>query len=262
MSSVKLETLPEISFASMDAAEVESALITRYQSVTGRTVYPATPERLFLEHLAYYVSVQNNLIELAGRQNLLAFATGAHLDHLGALMGVTRIPAQPASCLERFSVSEPLAFAVPVPEGTRVSTQDGQTVFAVRAGGLIEPGETSVDLVVVAMDSGTSASGFVPGQIGRLVDPLPYIASVANVTATSDGADIEDDERLRERIRIAPESYTVAGSSGAYEARTLEVSSEIASVNVYPRSVCTTVWFHCFCYSPVSPSRLLLFLRT
>ena len=46
------------------------------------------------------------------------------------------------------------------------------------------------------------------------------------------GAAIEADDRLRESIRLAPESFIVAGSSGEYEARTLEVSSNIVSVAV------------------------------
>lgn len=233
MSSANLKALPEISFAGQSAAEVESAIVAAYERITGKTLYPATPERLFLEALAYFVTVQNNLIELAGRQNLLAYATGAHLDHLGALMGVERIPAQNATCMVRFAVSEPLAFAVPVPAGTRVATQDGTIVFATVREGEIPAGAVSTDVATVALTPGVAASGFSVGQINRLVDPLPYVATVANTTPTGDGADIEDDDRLRERIRIAPESYTVAGSSGAYEARVLEVSSEIAAVNVY-----------------------------
>ena len=44
---------------------------------------------------------------------------------------------------------------------------------------------------------------------------------------------MESDDRLRERIRLAPESFTVAGSVGEYEARTLAVSQDIEEVAVY-----------------------------
>ena len=77
------------------------------------------------------------------------------------------------------------------------------------------------------------ASGLVAGQVCRLVDPLPHIVSAVNVTTTAEGADVEDDARLRERIHLAPESYTVAGPAGQYEARTLEVSADILAVSVH-----------------------------
>ena len=80
--------------------------------------------------------------------------------------------------------------------------------------------------------SGAQATGLVPGQVTQLVDPIPYVVSVSNVTTSVEGADIEDDERLRERIRLAPETYTVAGSTGAYEARVLAVSADIEAVSV------------------------------
>lgn len=233
MSSVNLKLLPSLTFAPQSTAEVESAIITAYEKLAGITLQPADPVRLFLESLAYVVSVQNGLIDLAGKQNLLAYATGAHLDHLGALMGVTRIPAQTATTIVRFSINEVLTFAVPIPEGTRVTTQDGSIVFATQADVEIAAGSLYVDVVAQSTVAGEETAGLVAGQINRLVDPLPYITSVANTTTSTDGADIETDERLRERIRIAPESYTVAGSSGAYEARTLEVSAEISAVAVY-----------------------------
>ena len=56
----------------------------------------------------------------------------------------------------------------------------------------------------------------VVGQINTLVDPIAYISSVSNTTASTGGTDTEDDENYRERIQLAPESFSVAGSEGAY----------------------------------------------
>lgn len=229
---VDLPSLPEISFAPQDASTVEADILTIYERLANVTLQPADPVRLFLESLAYVVCVQNQLIDMAGKQTLLAFASGAHLDHLGALMGVSRIPAQPARVMLRFAVSEPLAFAVPIPAGTRVATQDGSIVFATAAETRIPAGELAADSAAFCTVPGAAATGLVPGQIAELVDRLPCISGVRNITLSSDGADIEDDERLRERIRIAPETYTVAGSAQAYEARVLAVSADIQAVAV------------------------------
>ena len=230
--SVNLAVLPDVSFAESDASAVEAAVLTVYEGLTGLTLQPGDPVRLFLESLAYTVSVQNQLIDLAGKQNLLAYARGAHLDHLGALMGEARIAAQSARAMLRFELTEPLAFAVPIPVGSRVSTKDGNILFATAIEAEIPAGQTGVEVPAHCTSPGASGTGLVPGQITQLVDPLPHVAGVSNVTISSEGSDIEDDERLRERIRLAPESYTVAGSTGAYEARVLGVSADILAVAV------------------------------
>lgn len=230
--SVNLAVLPDVSFAESDASAVEAAVLTVYEGLTGLTLQPGDPVRLFLESLAYTVSVQNQLIDLAGKQNLLAYARGAHLDHLGALMGEARIAAQSARVMLRFELTEPLAFAVPIPVGSRASTKDGNILFATAIEAEIPAGQTGVEVPAHCTSPGASGTGLVPGQITQLVDPLPYVAGVSNVTISSEGSDTEDDERLRERIRLAPESYTVAGSTGAYEARVLGVSADILAVAV------------------------------
>ena len=230
--SVNLAVLPDVSFAESDASAVEAAVLTVYEGLTGLTLQPGDPVRLFLESRAYTVSVQNQLIDLAGKQNLLAYARGAHLDHLGALMGEARIAAQSARVMLRFELTEPLAFAVPIPVGSRASTKDGNILFATAIEAEIPAGQTGVEVPAHCTSPGASGTGLVPGQITQLVDPLPYVAGVSNVTISSEGSDIEDDERLRERIRLAPESYTVAGSTGAYEARVLGVSADILAVAV------------------------------
>ena len=232
MTSVDLANLPDVSFAPQSTAEIESAVITAYERLTGVTLQPADPVRLFLESLAYTLSVQNSLIDLAGKQNLLAYARGAHLDHLGALMGVARIPAQPARVMLRFSVPEAVDVAVPIPSGTRATTRDGTILFATAAATEIPAGELAVDAAAFCTVPGAAATGLVPGQIAELLDRLPWVSGVSNVSVSSDGADVEEDERLRGRIRLAPESFTVAGSSGAYEARMLAVSADIRAVAV------------------------------
>lgn len=231
--AVNLAALPEISFAPQNAAEVEAEVLTTYEQIARVTLQPGDPVRLLMESLAYDVIIQNGLIDNTGKQNLLAYATGGHLDHLGALMGVARIPAQPSRCLVTFSIGEALDFEVPIPEGTRVSTQDGKIIFATAQMAVIEPGSLSATVVAFSITPGQNCNGLVSGQLSQLVDPLPYIVSAVNSSLTMAGADVENDDRLRERIRIAPESFTVAGSVGAYEARTLAVSQEIEEVSVW-----------------------------
>lgn len=233
MSSVDLVALPDVTFAPQSASQTEAAVITAYEAIAKVTLQPGDPVRLFLETLAYTLCVQNSLIDLAGKQNLLAYASKEHLDHLGALMGVSRIPAQPARCTMRFALSEPKTFEVPIPEGTRVATQAGNVLFATTGTVSIAPGERAVETVAFALTAGSDANGLVPGQVSQLVDPLPYITEVGNVSQTLSGSDEESDGRLRERIRLAPESYSCAGPEGAYRALVLAVSQDIEEVAVH-----------------------------
>lgn len=232
MTFADLSGLPSVSFAPQSAGETETAIITAYEAIAKATLQPGDPVRLFLESLAYVISVQNGLIDLAGKQNLLAYARGGHLDHLGAPMGVIRIQPQPARTTVRFGVDEALAFAVPIPAGTRVTTQSGGVMFATLTDAVIPAGELSVEVAAKATEAGAVGNGLVPGQLCRLVDPIPYVTSVENADTTLSGCDEETDERFRERIRTAPESFSVAGPDKAYEARVRAVSGDITAVSV------------------------------
>ena len=127
--SSDLAALPRVRFVDGDAADVERNVITRYERLSGRSLAKGDPVRLFLESVAAVIVQQRELIDWAAKQNLLAYASGNYLDHLGALLGVTRLPARAAVCTVRFALSAPQPFAVLIPKGTRVSP-DGVTMFA------------------------------------------------------------------------------------------------------------------------------------
>jgi hypothetical protein len=112
--------LNDITFADLDIGSVESSVLTAYERIAETTLYPGDPVRLFLESLAYVIAVQNQVIDLAGRQNLLAYASVSHLDHIGMMVGTSRLGQGRARCIQRNALSGPLPFDVGVPAGTRV----------------------------------------------------------------------------------------------------------------------------------------------
>lgn len=225
--------MSEILFADIDSASIENAVITAYEQIAGVTLHPADPVRLFLESIAYTLAVQNNVINLAGRQNLLAYATGEHLDYIGMMVGTARLGASFASCEQAFYLKGPLAFAAEIPKGTRVTTGDGRVIFKTLEALEIRAGATSVSGRVEALVAGAQANGFVPGQVCQMVDPLPYIERTANLGVTLLGSDIESDERYRERIRQAPEAFSCAGPVGAYMFYTLAAHPDISAAAIY-----------------------------
>lgn len=227
------DTLPSVSFAPMDPAENEKNILGRYEQITGQTLYPGDPVRLFLESVAMDITILCHLVDTAGKQNLLAFASGAHLDHLGALMATARLSRGSARCPLRFELAEILAFAVLIPQGTRVGTQDRRLTFATDAAATIPAGETSVEVTATATTEGTDGNGLVAGQISLLIDPIAYVTRVTNTAMTMGGSDVEQDDRYRERIHLAPESFTCAGPEGSYRFHALRVSPDIAEVAVW-----------------------------
>lgn len=211
-----LNSLPEISFIDSNAADVESSVITQYETAAGRTLAPGDPVRLFLETIAAVIVQQREVINFAAKQNLLAYATGNYLDHLAAHLGVTRLPASAAQTTLRFTLSAAQSFAVLIPAGTRASP-DGALIWSTDCAAQISIGDTYVDVTASCQTAGAAGNGYVAGQISQIVDPVAYVATVANSTTSSGGADPESDDALRERTHLAPESFSVAGPSGAYE---------------------------------------------
>jgi len=233
MSQVALPGLPDITFTDMDPASVQATVITTVEKLLGKTLYDGDPVRLFLCGLAYLLSMQNAVIDATGKQNLLAYAMGGHLDHLGALMDTPRLPEMPAITLERYALEEPLAWPVLIPQGSRVTVGSADMVFATDRTAEIPAGELSVDVPVTCTEPGTKGNGLVPGQINKMVDVIGYVKTVSNVTTTTLGADVEEDDPYRGRIQIAPEHFSVAGPAGAYRYHTLSVHQDIVDCAVW-----------------------------
>jgi phage-related baseplate assembly protein len=231
--SHSLPNLPEISFTDLDPASVESSIITTYEGIAEKTLYDGDPVRLFLEALAYIISLQNAVIDGTGKQNLLAYAIKNHLDHLGSLMDTPRLDEKPAITKERYILADPLAWAVLIPQGSRVTTGSGGLVFATDRTAEIPAGKLHVDIPVTCTVTGIRGNGLVPGQINKMVDVIPYVKSVSNVTTSALGADVEEDEPYRRRIQLAPEKFSVAGSEGAYRYHTLSVHQDIVDCAVW-----------------------------
>ena len=90
--------------------------------------------------------------------NLLAYATGSYLDHIGAMLGVSRLTPTAATCMVKFTLSAAQTFAVLIPAGTRVSA-GGEVMFAVGETAQIDAGDTSIEVVCTCTSTGASGNG-------------------------------------------------------------------------------------------------------
>lgn len=226
-----MNNLPEVVFVEADTQKVEATIINIYETITKRTLAKGDPVRLFLLTIAYIIVLLMNAINETGKQNLLRYAKGNNLDHIGALVGVDRIPAANAKTTMQVTLSEALSYNVTVPAGTRF-TADGQVFFALDAAMVITAGNTTGTGSATCTEAGTVGNGYLAGQIKTLVDPVAYVDSVTNITLSEGGAGIEEDESYREAIHTAPESFSVAGPIGAYKWFAKHASSLISDVAV------------------------------
>ncbi len=202
-------------FIERDLQTIINDMIADYEQRTGRVVYPGQVERLLINTFAYREQLIRERIQYAASQNLVDFANAPVLDYLGALVGVQRLAASRASCLIQFDIV-PGHSGVTIPQGTRVSSTDGQVVFQTISDEIVPVGTNTVILTTEAMNEGASANGLIANTLVNILDPQAFIATVTNTTETGGGAEQESDEELRERIKLAPGSFSNAGSRGAY----------------------------------------------
>lgn len=226
-------SLPPPEFVKIDPGAIEADLVARYEAATGKTLYPAQVEQLFINQIAYAHSLALSAIQHSGEQLLVRFSRGPILDYLGDLVGTKRLLARPARCRLLFSLPESSASAVVIRAGTRVATADGRLTFATDEVVVIEVGQLNAQASATCTVAGTAGNGWAPGQIAALVAPSGNGLSVANEAVSAGGIDEEQDDRYRERIILAPEAYSNAGSRGAYRYHAMSVDQAITDVAVH-----------------------------
>ena len=222
--------LQEVNFVETDAEKVKAEVFSVYESETGRTLATADPRRLDLLSMAALIIQERVCANTAAQQTLLTYAQGLYLDALGEFVSVKRKEACGAVTTLRFQLSQALANAYSIPAGFEVTT--GDLVFTTDEELIILPGELTGDVSATCKIYGVEGNSYLPGQITTIVTPMAFLASVTNTTTTSGGADTESDADFAERIRLAPNSFSVAGPKKAYIYHAKSVSPAIVDVAV------------------------------
>lgn len=233
----ELKNLPDVSFiGDVTLKDIEDSLVRDYEEkyfeTTGEKIILARADPVTL--LLYACAVQfyqgYKYIDKAGKMDLLKYAYGPYLDHIASMKGITREQAKPARVMVRFTLSEVRPNTIEIPQGTQVT--DGSMYFETEQYAEIKPGSGYIDVECVCLVSGSDGNDLQPGEINTLVNPIPYVASVSNIEETAGGVDIEDDDSMKERVYIAPSSYSVAGPEDAYRYWVKTFNSGISDVLV------------------------------
>ena len=232
------DTTPYI-FIDADPNTMVETLTAKYESITGRTVHPASPEKLFIQWVAATMVLLAEQINFAGNQNIPSKAVGEGLDNLAQIFFIKQRPqAKPATVTLRFTISEAQTTAVLVPVGTRVTTADQSVVFVTDKDVYVTAGETTVDVTATCDTPGTGGNGYVAGQINTCVDLFAYYTSVTNITMSDGGSDTATDDEFYDLLLTGQDAYTSAGARGAYEFYARSVSTEIRDVVINSPEPC------------------------
>lgn len=223
-----------------ELAPILAATIADYEQRSNKVLQPAHIERLLINTYAYRETLALQRFNEGYRQQHPRFATGLMLDLCGDDVATPRLSAQAALTALRFSAPTLSALnatvngvtQISIPKGTRASV--GELTYATTETSVLTVTSNSVDLIAVCSTTGTAGNDWSIGQINTLVDPLhPTVdVLVSNITVPSGGVEDELDEPYRERILLAPESFSIGGTVGAYRYFAREFSPAICDVEV------------------------------
>ena len=228
--------MADFDFVETDSAKLYTTIIGSLMDHCDDALYPGDERRIFGEAIvAVFVSLFAEFNDKM-KQRTLQYARGSVLDALGDRYNVARVEPTSASAVFRFSVSDTQSNNIIIPAGTRI-TSDGSVYFSTQETVVLTAGDSFVDVVATCSESGASYNGVASGLIATLVDLIPYISSVSNITATYGGTDgepytEEGDESYRERIRLAPSAMSTAGPESAYRYFVMTADPDIIDVAV------------------------------
>ena len=219
-----------------DAWEIKRDMINKFQELSGRSLTEASPETLIFSTVAYQLALLEEKYNDDIKQNYLRFARDERLDLKGEFYGNRgkRLIEQPAVATFRFYISNIQTTDTVIPKGSRI--RYNELYFETDEEYKITKGNLSVDGKATCNTLGIIGNGIPVGQIKDMVDIFPNYAKVENITESNSGTNKEVDESYRERIREIPESFTTAGSSGAYIFWTKTASTDIIDVKVHSPS--------------------------
>lgn len=226
--------LLEPSFIDRDPQVITAELVAQYEFLTGKTLYPAQVERVFIDIMAIRETLVRVGIQEAAKQNLLAYARAPILDYLGAFFRVERLPAEASLVTLSFTLAAAQATDKIISAGTRVDMGSANSIaFATLTELVIVAGQTEIIGFAECTTAGIIGNDIELGALNSLIDATGVDGvTVANTTISTGGYDGENDDQLRERIKLAPEAFSTAGCRGAYVYHARSASAAIIDVAV------------------------------
>jgi phage-related baseplate assembly protein len=238
-----------LQFTETNGRVIERRLNAFYEALrraSGETDYQIAQDLPMVQEqgtlAAALTGVNVDIDQTAKQSNLLWFANGQNLDAIAYLYGSRgdRLTANFALTTLQYNLQAPRGVDTIIPARSRV-TADNQIFFATLQPLLIKAGDVTGTVTAQANIAGNVGNNYDIGNLNRMVDLIPFVVSVTNITAPTGGGDSEQDEAYRNRIRQIPESFSVAGPDGAYEFWALSTDPNILDAKAYMPELDLTV---------------------
>ena len=223
----------EYQFVDLDEATLEDSMVEAYETITGRTLTPASAERTFINWVVSIIMQERALVNYIGNQNLPSRAEGENLDAIADIFfGIERPSATPATCTVRFHISEAQENLVLIPTGTRVTDIDSTYIWHTTEEAFVQIGDTYADVPVECETVGEEGNDFKAGQICEIVDLYDYHSSVENITVSANGTDELTDDEFYELMKTSLDGYSTAGAKNSYIYHAKAANTDIEDVLV------------------------------
>lgn len=154
-------------------------------------------------------------------------ATDSNLDFIAAFFGITRLVGSKPTATVRFTINTVLGADYTIESGMELLNADGSVSMLI-SDVTIPKGSTTAEgtaeLQIYASSSDT--------VVMSTMIPKPYLSGVEQLNAYSGGSDSESDASVRNRIELAFDAQTTAGSVGGYTVHALGADARISDVNI------------------------------
>lgn len=219
----------QFNFIQYDSEKLRKFFRDSYKVITGKTIQPGDPMSDFIDFCIFIISILMERTNATGKQNLLEYANDDALDELGKIPRVKRNQEKKSLTTIRYKFNAANE-VISIPLGNRVAV--GNLYFATTENAQLGVGEIEKEIPCECLTPGVVGNGYLPGEINVIVDPLPYLISAENITTSSGGTEIEENDSYRERIRIGPDGYSIAGPRKAYLFHVLTVNQGISDAYI------------------------------
>ena len=180
-----------------------------------------------LETLAYRELLLRARINSSVKAMLLPFSSGSDLDNVVAIYGIERLKGEKPTAQAEFSLSIPRTNNTYLPKGLILRSENGE-IATLKSEVVIRANEIKA-VGVIILDEFTKTS---KAKCEYIQTPLPFVLKAKQTSEFEGGAEVESDERLRERAVLSLERFSTAGSKKAYIYHALSANAKVEEASV------------------------------
>lgn len=180
-----------------------------------------------LETLAYRELLLRARINSSVKAMLLPFSSGSDLDNIVAIYGIERLKGEKPTAGIELSLSTPRDADTIIPAGSILVSDNGDVAY-VKETAIVKKGELKTTAVSV-LDKFIKSS---PLKCEYIQTPFPFVLKAKQTSEFGGGAEVESDERLKERAVLSLERFSTAGSKKAYIYHALSANAKVEEASV------------------------------